>query len=205
MNVLRWGWDRAPQSIRDRVLMFRYGAPGERQWIREVMNREVQGWIAALPPERHSAVEVSGTLRADFAWQRYASLHYPAFDLCRPSGVGETFDIVICEQVLEHVVDPIAAVKTLHRLCTPGGCVLVSTPFMYRLHAAPGDYWRFTPTGLSILLEAAGFRIERLRSWGNAAAVRRNLGRALPYRPWRSLRNTPHLPVVVWAVARRPE
>ena len=59
--------------------------------------------------------------------------------------------MVICEQVLEHVDDPWAAVANLRELCAPGGHAIISTPFLIKVHEFPRygmlDYWRFTPRG----------------------------------------------------------
>lgn len=73
-----------------------------------------------------------------------------------PELMPGSVDLVICEQVLEHVVDPLTAVRTLARLRKRDGFVFVSTPFLIRLHDFPGDYWRFTPAGLGLLLRSQG-------------------------------------------------
>ncbi|MDQ6909536.1 MAG: class I SAM-dependent methyltransferase [Actinomycetota bacterium] len=169
------------------------------------MNREIDILFQHLPPDTHDAVEVSGSLRSNLPWRSYTSLLYPQFDLCRkvqdpPYG---PFDLVICEQVLEHVPDPVRAASNLRELCRPGGKLVVSTPFLVKVHGSPGDYWRFTPDGLRVLLEGAGLQVEWVHSWGNRACVRRNLGRWLPHRRWHPLRNEPDFPVMVWALARR--
>jgi SAM-dependent methyltransferase len=162
--------------------------------------------VAALDPPTRTAAEISGDGQAHRPWRRFVSLSYPEFDLCAPLRVGETFDVVICEQVLEHVPDPCAAVANLRDLCTPGGHVIVSTPFMIRVHELWGmqDYWRFTPRGLRTLLERAGLQVEEVGSWGNRRCIRGNLDRWPAYRRWHSLRDEPDLPVQVWAFARRP-
>lgn len=194
-------WSFLPFRLRNAVAPLRYGAPSNRQWIREVMNRDLEGFFSRLPTSELSALEVSGDLRGGLAWGQYRALHYPEFDICRDRLV-ERFDVVICEQVLEHVVDPVRAIHNLACMCCPGGFVVVSTPFLVRLHEMPNDYWRFTPGGLRVLLEGAGLEIERLSAWGNRAAVTGNLRRWRYYRRSRSLRNEPHTPVVVWAICR---
>jgi SAM-dependent methyltransferase len=117
------------------------------------------------------------------------------------------FDVVICEQVLEHVPDPQAAMTNLRELCAPGGHVIVSTPFLIRVHELWGmhDYWRFTPRGLRTLMERAGLAVDTVGSWGNRRCVAGNLDHWPAYRRWHSLRDEPDLPVQVWAFARRPE
>jgi SAM-dependent methyltransferase len=139
----------------------------------------------------------------------YTSLNYPEFDLCEPLSEERTYDVVICEQVLEHVVDPATAVDNLRRLCAPGGQVIVSTPFLIKVHELPEygmlDYWRFTPRGLRLLLERAGLMVEEMGAWGNRQCVAGNVRVWSAYRPWHSLHNEPDIPVQVWAFARNPE
>ena len=117
---------------------------------------------------------------------------------------------MICEQVLEHVPDPCAAVANLRELCAPGGRVIVSTPFLIKVHELPSygmlDYWRFTPRGLRTLLEARRARGRERRARGaTASAWSGNLSGWSAYRRWHSLRDEPDFPVQVWAFARRPE
>jgi SAM-dependent methyltransferase len=172
------------------------------------MNRAVDRYIDSLSPPGRTAVEISGNSHAKRPWKSYSSLAYPDFDLCADLDGQPQFDVVICEQVLEHVVDPCAAAANLCRLCTPGGRVIVSTPFMIRVHELPEyamyDYWRFTPRGLRVLLKRAGLDVESVRGWGNRACVLGNLGRWSAYKRWHSLRNERGVPVQVWAFARKP-
>lgn len=61
------------------------------------------------------------------------------------------FDALLCTEVLEHVVDPFAAVCELHRILKPGGYVFSTTPFNARIHGPIPDCWRFTEFGLRVL------------------------------------------------------
>jgi SAM-dependent methyltransferase len=67
-----------------------------------------------------------------------------------------TFDLVFCLQVLEHVPNPAAAVRELHRVVRPGGRVLLSTHGVYPFHPNPDDLWRWTHTGLDHLFRTNG-------------------------------------------------
>jgi len=48
-----------------------------------------------------------------------------------------SFDAIMCVEVLEHVPDPIRAVKELNRLLKPGGYLIVTAPFASLTHFSP--------------------------------------------------------------------
>ena len=194
-------------SIRYRLRQRRRRVPAERHWVRIVMDREVERLLRALGPAGLDAAEISGSGRSHLGWQSFTRLDYPDFDLVHPRQVGQ-FDVVVCEQVLEHVTQPFTAVATLAQLVRPGGHVLVSVPFLLRVHEAPIDAWRFSPTGVRLLLESSGLEVLEVASWGNPWCVRANLLEWAPF-SWhhrllsrRSLANHPDTPLVVWALAR---
>ena len=62
-----------------------------------------------------------------------------------------SFDVVLCNQVLEHCDDPGKAVAELRRVTAPGGRVLLSTHGVMTYHPSPTDYWRWTHAGLEKL------------------------------------------------------
>ena len=175
-------------------------------WQRIAMNQAVDEYISGLGPEACLAAEISGDAHSARPWKAYTSLSYPDFDLCAPLVESRRFDVVICEQVLEHVVDPWAAVANLRELCTPGGRVIVSTPFLIKIHELPQygmrDFWRFTPRGLETLLERGGLEVDAVGTWGNRQCVVGNFNRWAARRRWHSLRNEPDCPLQVWAFAR---
>jgi len=62
-----------------------------------------------------------------------------------------SIDGFVCDNVLEHVDEPIKAVSELYRVLKPGAVGYVSTPFLYPFHASPYDYQRWTALGLQRL------------------------------------------------------
>jgi SAM-dependent methyltransferase len=62
-----------------------------------------------------------------------------------------SFDVVLCNQVLEHCDHPAQAVRELRRVTAPGGRVLASTHGVQVYHPSPNDLWRWTHTGLERL------------------------------------------------------
>jgi SAM-dependent methyltransferase len=201
---------KGPRSLarRGRDAILPEGDDPHEHWQRIVMNRAVAERVAAADPQRCSAAEVSGDSHAGLPWREYAQLNYPDFDVCAPLTEERRFDVVFCEQVIEHVPDPWAAVANLRGLCRPGGLVIVSTPFLVRVHEVElflmKDYWRFTPRGMRALLASAGLEIEEVGSWGNRACVVGNFDRWPAHRRWLPLHNEPDFPVQVWAFARNP-
>jgi hypothetical protein len=194
--------------VRADRLVFPEARSAAEHWQRVVMNKAANEFIQSLDPSRCTAAEISGDTHAGRPWKKYASLMYPEFDLCDPLPDEGKFDVVICEQVLEHVVDPCAAAANLRGLCAAGGHVIVSTPFLIRVHELAlfvmRDYWRFTPRGLEALLERVGLEVVALGAWGNRECVIGNFSSWSAYRRWHSLRNEADFPVQVWAFARNP-
>jgi SAM-dependent methyltransferase len=89
---------------------------------------------------------------------------------------------VLCLTVLEHVIDPQAAVRQIYRILKPGGVAVISVPFFISYHGKSethtltpqlkrravdvdsghdsyGDFWRFTHEGLCVLFANAGFSV----------------------------------------------
>ncbi|MGH3137676.1 MAG: class I SAM-dependent methyltransferase [Gaiellaceae bacterium] len=62
-----------------------------------------------------------------------------------------SFDVILCNQVLEHCDDPARAVRELSRATAAGGRVLASTHGVMPYHPSPTDYWRWTHAGLEKL------------------------------------------------------
>lgn len=83
---------------------------------------------------------------------------------------SDSYDFVVLDEILEHVERPWLAIDEVRRILKPGGCLIISTPFMIAEHRMPRDYWRFTKDGLRVLLR--DFSVVEAHSWGNAASVR---------------------------------
>lgn len=80
-------------------------------------------------------------------------------------------DVVLATETLEHVADPPAFLAEAHRCLRPGGRLVLTVPFAARWHYIPNDYWRFTPSGLRILLARAGFVQVVVQARGNERTV----------------------------------
>jgi ubiquinone/menaquinone biosynthesis C-methylase UbiE len=69
---------------------------------------------------------------------------------------SSTIDLVIYTAVLEHVSKPLQSLKEIHRVLKPGGKIILQTHGIYCYHPSPSDHWRWTHTGLEIILKKAG-------------------------------------------------
>lgn len=82
-----------------------------------------------------------------------------------------SYDSVVCTQVYEHLEDPFAAAREMHRVLRPGGHAVVTVPQMNELHEQPHDYFRYTSFGLVSMFEKAGFTIVKMDKRGGYYAT----------------------------------
>jgi SAM-dependent methyltransferase len=68
------------------------------------------------------------------------------------------FDAVKATEVLEHVPDVRRALVECRRVLRPGGHLVITVPFLERVHGDPDDYARFTRSMWERLLAEAGLR-----------------------------------------------
>jgi SAM-dependent methyltransferase len=76
---------------------------------------------------------------------------------------SDTFDGILCTQVLEHVINLELTLSECNRVLKPGGVMVISVPFLYREHEQPFDFRRFTSFGITSELEQHGFKIEKVK------------------------------------------
>jgi SAM-dependent methyltransferase len=78
---------------------------------------------------------------------QYTPLDYES-DILDIPVPDHSFDVVLCTEVLEHVPEPIKAVRELARVLRPGGILMLTAPFGCVLHQEPyifysgyTEYW----------------------------------------------------------------
>jgi len=78
----------------------------------------------------------------DFGMRRHSEI--VDFDGRNIPFADDTFDHILCTEVLEHAEEPDQLIAEMHRVLRPGGTLAVTIPFSARVHHAPHDYRRFT-------------------------------------------------------------
>jgi SAM-dependent methyltransferase len=201
-------WARSHPALKERLRKALSAVGYETtDWMRIVMYRRCFAFIAGLGPEQLDTLEISAGPHwaREFRFRSYTGTSYPGFDICSQT-LPARFDLIIADQVFEHLKWPYRAARNVLAMLRPGGYFVVTVPFLVRVHRSPTDCSRWTAEGLSYFLQECGFDAGGITtaSWGNRACLKANLT------TWRkrgllgSLANEPDFPLVVWVFAQRP-
>jgi SAM-dependent methyltransferase len=174
-------------------------------WARFVMYEQCGAMIDELNPAEIDALEISpGPRWRKIGFKSFTEVHYPKFDICKDV-LDRTFDLIIADNIFEHLLWPYRAARNVHTMMRPGGHFLVTVPFLIKLHSYPYDCTRWTETGIKYFLNECGFPLDSIRtgSWGSRACVKANFLRWARMGWFRSLKNEPAFPVAVWALAEK--
>ena len=169
-------------------------------------------WMAEIGPENLDAAEISGQSGQAFNFRSHQSYAYPDYDICagpflNDNGEIMQFDVILAEQVWEHLDFPYAATRNVLKMLRPGGFFWLAVPFFARWHSFPTDCSRWSARGLGNFLVECGFDPEEIRAeqWGNRDCAVRDMSPWWAiYNPARdTLENDPEFPVMSWAMARK--
>ena len=76
------------------------------------------------------------------------------------------YNNILAFNVLEHVNDHSTTFKEINRILKKNGNFLASTPFLYQVHGAPKDYFRFTKDFFLEKLKKNGFKKIKIKCLG---------------------------------------
>lgn len=185
-----------------------------RQYLnRVVYSRVTAKWMKEIGAETMDAVEISGKRCRRWGFRSHVSYDYPEHDICDAPFLGVDgkpveADIILAEQVWEHLDAPYRATMNVFSMLKPGGYFWLAAPFFVRAHGVPVDCSRWSARGLTNLLVESGFERDLIRAqqWGNRQCVEADLEPKWGiYDPEiHSLKNEPRFPVMAWALAQKP-
>lgn len=124
----------------DKVLEIGCGSGATLQWLK---NEKGCGWIGGVELSEDAAGRAKD--RLDF----FLAGNIEKIELPFENG---SLDLILCLDVLEHLVDPWLVVKRLSKLLKPGGSMIISVPnIMHRSALLPllsHDRWDYEPSGI---------------------------------------------------------
>ena len=89
---------------------------------------------------------------------------------------SQSFDVVHAHQVLQHLTDPVAALREMLRVCKPGGWIAVRDADYAAMSWYPEltglEHWRKTYRAAARANGAEPAAGRRLRAWAHAAGIR---------------------------------
>lgn len=81
----------------------------------------------------------------------------------------DVFGTCLAFNLFEHLYDIQGLLKHIWRVLRPGGFLFFAVPFLFRVHADPYDYFRYTGQSLHRALEDAGFGESTIEPCGAGA------------------------------------
>jgi len=106
---------------------------------------------------------------AEFSVQRLSDVVYYKGDIF--PFTDRSFDALFHTEVIEHIANYRLFLKECHRVLKPGGELMFTVPFQARFHFIPVDFWRFTKSGLELILAEAEFSDIRVHPRGSDLVV----------------------------------
>tara|TARA_B100001939_G_C16793496_1_gene552386 strand:+ start:201 stop:872 length:672 start_codon:yes stop_codon:yes gene_type:complete len=138
----------------------------------EMKNKKLSGKIiefGAVPKSNKnfsSLVKKKKIIKLDFADKYLNHKDIIKVDLNKKLKIkNNTYDTVLFFNVLEHLIEIGNARDQIYKILKKNGRLIGSTPFLYRYHGAPSDYYRFTNSFYEIFLSKK-FKFVKVKNLG---------------------------------------
>ena len=179
-------------------------------WHRYASYKLIKKDISFLNLEDLDVLEISAGeyWKENFRFKSFTELNFPEYDICKDVINENKYDLIIADNVWEHLKYPYRATKNVFKMLRPNGYFLVITPFLIKIHNVPIDCSRWTEDGMRYFLSEAGFDLENIttNSWGNKKCAKLDLRDDPTWTRigfFRSMKNNKMFPMQIWALAKK--
>lgn len=163
-------WDIARmEDLNQKTLTYLGDSPGR---ILEVCCGQGGSAPYLDPLADYTGIDISDVAIA-LAQQAFPQFTYQQGDVCQLGFDNGTFDTVIAKEAIEHLLEPDKALREWHRVLSPGGLLVLTTPNRDSLHLrmnralGHADFLcsydhvkEFTFDEMTAMLSQAGFAVE---------------------------------------------
>ena len=162
--------------------LFAFNAVNRDRWVAEQASALAAGarvldlgagscpYRALFAHCRYETQDFAGLEDAQLRYGGYGDIDYRC-DIASVPVADASFDAILCTEVLEHVAEPIEAVKEMARILKSGGRLMLTAPLGSGIHQEPYHFYGgYTPYWYQHFLGAAGFT--QIRVDANAGSFR---------------------------------
>ena len=179
-------------------------------WHRYITYKQIKKDINFLNMESFDVLEISAGeyWKENYKFKSFNEMNFPEYDICSEIITEKKYDLIIADNVWEHLKYPYRATKNVLKMLNNNGYFLMITPFLVRVHEVPIDCSRWTEDGMKYFLNDCGFKLENIftNSWGNKKCVISDLRTDDTWTRvgiYRDMSNNKLFPLQVWALAKK--
>lgn len=151
------------KSFREQFVSLVYATHNRSPEIRSTLDH----CLGLLGPDARGLVVGAGSTNLHPALINLDLVPGPTVHVCASAEYlpfpDEAFNLVLSQEVLEHVRDPFQAMREMKRVLKKGGILYCQVPFVIGYHPGPTDFWRFTKEGIATLIEQAGLTCKEVK------------------------------------------
>ena len=179
-------------------------------WHRYASYKKIKKDLSFLDFQSLDVLEISAGeyWRENYKFKSFDQMNYPEYDICKGIHTQKKYDLIIADNVWEHLKYPYKATKNVFDMLKKDGYFLVITPFLIRVHKVPIDCTRWTEDGLKYFLNECGFNLDKIQtnSWGNKKCAKSDLRDDETWTRigfYKDMANDKTFPLQVWALAKK--
>lgn len=143
------------------IQKLRYKTLKQVSYRRFLLNQKLDSFFSSFSAD--IVVDMGGTNAEGIKYYRFPKENFAKWitvnisEEAKPDVLGSIYetglpdncaDVVVCTEVFEHLEHPLLAMKEILRILKSGGTFIGSTPFLFKIHGDPDDYFRYTESAI---------------------------------------------------------